>query len=185
MKAIPGYEGLYAVTKDGRVWSYPRKWKSGRSRNSNNQHLGKWLKPQKHTGGYLFVGLSATSGQVRRMYIHRVVALTYLTNGKCLAEVNHKNTDKTDNRVSNLGWCTRQQNAKHARKHNLYLGPKNPARGERHPDTLLRDADVLDIRRRAGKGEKPRFILKDYPIARTTYYEMISGHTWKHLPLHP
>ena len=24
MKDIPGYEGAYAVTEEGRVWSYPR-----------------------------------------------------------------------------------------------------------------------------------------------------------------
>lgn len=33
MKDIVGYEGLYAVTQDGKVWAYP-----------NKMHKGKFLK---------------------------------------------------------------------------------------------------------------------------------------------
>ena len=33
MKDIPNYEGLYAVTEDGQVWSYPK-----------YRFKGKWLK---------------------------------------------------------------------------------------------------------------------------------------------
>src|SRR3990167_9184334 len=45
MKDIKGFEGLYAVTKDGRVWSYP--YKKGGSKK------GKWLKAFVHRKGYL------------------------------------------------------------------------------------------------------------------------------------
>jgi len=37
MKDIPGYEGLYAVTENGDIWSHPK------PRSSKN---GKWLKKQ-------------------------------------------------------------------------------------------------------------------------------------------
>ena len=40
MKDIKGYEGLYAVTEDGQIWSYRSK---------------KFLKPNKNTSGYLYV----------------------------------------------------------------------------------------------------------------------------------
>ena len=36
LKDIPGYEGLYAASKDGRVWSYPKPYSS---------KDGLWMKP--------------------------------------------------------------------------------------------------------------------------------------------
>ena len=42
MKDIKGYEGLYAITSCGKVWSYRSK---------------KFLKPAKHQNGYLKVVL--------------------------------------------------------------------------------------------------------------------------------
>ena len=40
MKDIVGYEGRYAVTEDGRIWSYPKPCSSRK---------GKWLKLQQST----------------------------------------------------------------------------------------------------------------------------------------
>jgi hypothetical protein len=47
MKDISNYEGLYAVTEDGQVWSYRRK---------------KFLKAYESGGGYLKVALQGTDG---------------------------------------------------------------------------------------------------------------------------
>ena len=89
MKDIKNYEGLYAVTEDGRVWSY---------KNS------KWLNPLNNRG-YQRVQL-CKEGKRIAYSIHRLVAETYLPNPKSLPCVNHKNEIKTDNRVENLEWCT-------------------------------------------------------------------------------
>ncbi len=40
LRPVPGYEGLYSVTRDGRVWSHPKappKGKQGRV------HSGRWM----------------------------------------------------------------------------------------------------------------------------------------------
>lgn len=39
---IKDYEGLYAITKEGKVWSYP-KLTSGKHANRNK--FGMWMKP--------------------------------------------------------------------------------------------------------------------------------------------
>lgn len=94
MKDIQGYEGMYAVTEDGRVWSYKSK---------------KFLKPFEAHKGYLKVCL-CKGGQSKRYFVHRLVAMTYLPNEDNLPQVNHIDEDRKNNCVSNLEWCTAQYN---------------------------------------------------------------------------
>lgn len=103
MKDIPGKEGLYAVTEDGQVWSYPK---------GQNNRKGKWLKLYLRPDGYLEVGLRK-EGVTKGQRVHRLVGVAYLP-ASDKPEINHKNGIKTDNRVSNLEWCTRSENETHA-----------------------------------------------------------------------
>jgi hypothetical protein len=89
MEDIKGYEGLYAVTSCGRVWSYRSK---------------KFLKPKEDKNGYLSVGLRLNGKQDRR-YIHRLVAEAYIPNPAALPQVNHKDEIKSHNYINNLEWC--------------------------------------------------------------------------------
>lgn len=94
MKDISGYEGLYAITSCGRVWSYK---------------TNKFLKLKKENTGYLQVGISKDG--VRKFYgIHRLVAMTYIPNPLGLPQVNHKDEDKHNNCLQNLEWCDAKYN---------------------------------------------------------------------------
>lgn len=64
--------------------------------------------------GYASVWLRNESGG-RSHKVHRLVARAYIDNPENKPEVNHLNSDKLDNRVSNLEWCTRRENIEHAR----------------------------------------------------------------------
>lgn len=106
-KDIAGYEGKYAITTDGRVYSHSRVDTRGKLRK------GRWLKPREHGGGYLQVSL-CDKGKVKQLYIHRLVAITFIDNPRSHPQVNHINGIKTDNNTSNLEWVTPSQNMLHA-----------------------------------------------------------------------
>ena len=94
LKNIKDYEGLYAITIDGNVWSYKRK---------------KFLKHKSTKNGYRQVNL-CKEGKKKTYYIHRLVAEVFIPNPDNLPQVNHKDEDKSNNCVSNLEWCDAKYN---------------------------------------------------------------------------
>ena len=107
MQDIPGLEGLYAATKDGRIWSYPKQWKNNRG--ATNGHNGKFLKPGITKQGYYQVSVKIGDKFISHR-VHRLVALAYLPNPRKLPEVNHKDNDRLNNHVINLEWCVGYHN---------------------------------------------------------------------------
>jgi hypothetical protein len=51
-KDIPGFEGVYAVTEDGRVYSHSRVVKAAHG--STQLRKGRWLKPKINQGRVLY-----------------------------------------------------------------------------------------------------------------------------------
>ena len=91
---VLGYEGLYQVSNQGRVYSLKS---------------GKFLKPQKDKYGYLYVNLYKDK-KMKHYLTHRLVASAFIENPLQLTDVNHISEDKTDNRVENLEWMSHKDN---------------------------------------------------------------------------
>jgi len=85
------------------------------------------LRPFKSGKGYLIAELWRNNER-RRTGVHRLVALAFLPNPNNLPEVNHKNWDKTDNRLDNLEWITAAANKAHGLQHPAYLASLYQAR---------------------------------------------------------
>ncbi|HDU4605103.1 TPA: HNH endonuclease [Klebsiella aerogenes] len=146
MKDIPGFEGRYAITPDGRVLSKFKGWKP--------------LRPGTKPGGYLFVGLYADGSRVAvYKMVHRLVAEAFIPNPEEKAEVNHKDGDKRNNDVSNLEWATRSENAIHGVAHDLLK------HGFEHPSSKLTPEQVLEIYSAKGRY---RDIGKKYGVCAQT-----------------
>lgn len=93
-KDIKGYEGVYAVTSEGRIWSYNKKI---------------FLKPRRHTKGYMRVMLF-NNNKRKDYYIHRLVANAFLPNPNNKPEIDHINSNRADNRLCNLRWVSKKEN---------------------------------------------------------------------------
>ena len=102
-RPVVGYEGLYEVSNTGRVRSLDRYVKT--CYGSYRLHKGKVLSPGIRPDGYLVVSL-----QYRMFRVHRLVAEAFLPNPDNLPQVNHKDEDKSNNRVDNLEWCDSKYN---------------------------------------------------------------------------
>lgn len=114
MREIPGFDGLYGVTSDGRVWSTAR---SSITKTGVQKWLrGKWLKAQINQNGYVVVRVLRPDSGTVLLRVHRAVALAWIPNDAphLKDQVNHMNGVKTDNRAVNLEWCTRSENGLHA-----------------------------------------------------------------------
>lgn len=96
-KDIEGYAGLYQISNHGNVKSF-------------HTSKEKILKPVKDKDGYLFVGLYKQGKHKKHYKVHRLVAKAFIENPDNLPVVNHKDEDKTNNKVDNLEYCTAEYN---------------------------------------------------------------------------
>lgn len=96
-KTIEGFPG-YSVSSLGNVASV-------------KNHETKLLTPTDNGNEYLQVAL-ANGGKTYRRYVHRLVALAFLSSPEKGFEVNHKDGNRRNNYVSNLEWCTHKRNVR-------------------------------------------------------------------------
>lgn len=108
---IDGFDG-YEVSNLGRIRSLDREVRNICRWGFEVSVLRKGkILTQYKVGGYLGLRFAHRSPNI---YTHRIVASAFLPNPDCKRQVNHKNGDKHDNRVSNLEWVTQSENMLHS-----------------------------------------------------------------------
>lgn len=114
-KQIDGYE----VSNLGRVKSIRRKieyWttnQTGKPFKYTRTEPEKILKARQDKRGYLYISLPVKRGIIKSAKVHRLVAEVFIPNPNKLPTINHKDEDKTNNRLENLEWCTTEYNNKY------------------------------------------------------------------------
>lgn len=126
-RPVVGYEGLYEVSNLGRcrrIWRYGRAWDG-------------LMKAHPHVNGYLFYML-CRGNKAKTHRVHRVVARAFLGEPPDGSEVNHKDSDRANCRLSNLEYVTRSENVKHSFQHGRLRPPAGQWNRKFSPEVLLR-----------------------------------------------
>lgn len=106
----------YLVTPEGKIY---------------NKYRKRFIHPYKNAAGYLIIDLHGDeydfnknhtiytrkrNSKRKKFRVHRLVAEYFIENPDptTYTEVNHKNKDRTDNRIENLEWVSSAQNLQHA-----------------------------------------------------------------------
>jgi len=108
-KSIPGYEGFYSVSDTGLVRSETRQVRY--KNDALHIHKGKILRQATSDDGYKSVTLQ-NGGKVHGRRVNRLVMLAF--EGRSELQVNHKDKDKTNNKLGNLEYITARENHRHA-----------------------------------------------------------------------
>jgi len=159
-RSVVGYEGLYEVSNMGRVRSLKE------CRGKSNIIL-------KHNinNGYSHIDLYKNSSR-QHSKIHRLVAQAFIPNPENKYDVNHIDSNRSNNIISNLEWVTRKENMEHCIK----MG-RNTC-GEKQGRSKLKIKQVLQIR-------KSKLLRKEiaykYDICISTVYAIKNRSSWKYL----
>lgn len=113
------------------IWEIVRSIPRLEVSNLGNVRCSKTGRPwyiKKDKIGYL-CGQYKISGKRFSFKVHRLVAEAFLPNPENKPEVNHKDGVKHNSSLSNLEWCTRQENIRHAFDTGLNPKPKGSLNG--------------------------------------------------------
>lgn len=175
MKEIEGYEGLYAVTEDGKVLSLERIDPLGRHKKAF------YLKQDFKVSRYCHVRLCKNT-VIKNYDVHRLVAQAYIPNPDNYPQINHKNGIKKDNRVENLEWCTSQQNIIHAWETSLNRHRK----GIESATHKLNESQVIEIRKiyehkKSIKWQQMLDTASKFGVTGSCIYSIVHRKTWQHI----
>ena len=144
-----------------------------------HKKTNKVLKPKIDKSGYLSVGLSmGKRGERRMVYIHRLVAEAFVPNPYNKPKVKHLDSNKTNNKYTNLMWTTEQEIMTYLRK----KGSKQTDYGSMSPNSKLTDMQILYCRMVYTPRDKQygaNILAKQFGISKSTMYYILHNVTYK------
>lgn len=172
-KAIPGWEGWYEVSDGGLVRSLLR---VSIANGAPATYAGRVLKAGTLKNGYQQVSLSRP-GERRYAYVHQLVLEAFVGTAPAGMEVCHADGSRNNNRLGNLRYGTRSENARDRIAHGR--GPTGEqSRGEKNGMTPLTEADVRRIR---GMSGTLKAISEIFGVHLSTIHNIKTGKTWGHV----
>jgi HNH endonuclease/NUMOD4 motif len=162
---VPGYEGKYSVSTQGCVISH----------NYNKTGRVAILKGLTTKQGYKQVKFAPSPGKRKYFLVHRLVMLTFV--GPPPADkphVNHKSGIKSNNALTNLEYCTREANMRHAYDTGLLI----PRHGAAHRNSKLTLALIEKARAKYMAGASQIEIAQEFGVNPSQISRVLGGKRW-------
>lgn len=160
-KPIAGYEGLYSVSSFGRI-------KCDRARRKS--WIGKIIQEHLLNSGYLRVNIRDMKGLRKGYTVHKLVTMAFLGKRHPDQEVNHKDSNRLNNNISNLEYATKRENSLHA------LGKG------RTKQFKLTENQVREIRKKYCAGNHSQVKLaSEYGVGQSTISSIVIRESWSHI----
>ena len=159
----------YLVNDKGEIYSKRRIDSKGIPRGGFllRSHMSKY--------GYIAVHL-CNNGKETSCLVHRLVALAFIPNPENKPQVNHINGRKSDNRLENLEWVTRCENAAHAVRTGLKV-----YKGIGSGTAKLDDVKVRRIKTLLELGHSHPLIAQSFGVHVSTINRINTKQTWGHV----
>lgn len=147
-KDVVGYEGLYQVSNYARI-------KRLQNKGCRNERI---LKYGIQRGYHCHV--LCKLGKHTNISAHRMAAIAFIPNPDNKPYINHIDSDKSNNHISNLEWCTQKENVAHSFKHGFRTG----IRGERNANAKLSDLSMRTIAFMCELGFSQKRLAQEYGV---------------------
>lgn len=158
---LPDIKDYYTITSDGEIYS-------------DNSGL---MKVRNKSGTeYKLISLSRLDGTKQTFRVHRLVMLAFepIANSENF-EVNHKDGDKSNNKLENLEWCTSSENQQHA----FNTGLQKARRGSKSNFSKLTEEQINEVFELRKQGLTQKAIAEKVGCTRSNISYILSKKTWQ------
>lgn len=161
----------YAITRDGQVWSKPRK-------SSRGQEPGRWLTNTVQSNGYAYTHFNV-NGKQKHFRLAGLILLSFV--GPCPSgmQCRHLDGDKKNNHLSNLKWGTPKENIQDAIQHGTHCSLR---RGDESNRSILCTEQVQVIFHAYHDGAATQPELADaFNVSDVHISRIVNKKSWSHL----
>lgn len=123
--------------------------------------------------GYRQMCLQMISGKEKIFLQHRIFMICFVPNPENKPEINHLDSNKSNNRLSNLSWVTTKENVNYA-----YLVGENKDIGDNHHNSIIRSNDIPVIWNMHKNGFYQREIAERFGVNRIIIWDILHQRTW-------